>query len=409
MFVSFFPRPKWFFPSAVLWAAAAIAFWYALFKPLGYQIGFIHQGPPVIGIGMFWAPDFLWFDLYYFLAAGLFTGVWQLAAPHRWWLWSVVGTELIFYVTYVQVEVSVGIVRWQLPFFNLVQDLLSHAVRPDPGQFYGLMLVFLWIALFAVTLYSLTNFYVSHYVFRWRTAMNDFYTAAWPRVRHIEGASQRVQDDTMNFAQTTEDLGLTFVQSIMTLIAFTPVLIGLSAKIADLPIIGKIPDSLLIVSFVWSVAGTGFVALIGFKLPGLNFKNQRVEAAYRKELVYGEDDANRAQPPTLRDLFANVRLNYFTLYFHYVYFNLGRILYLQLDVLVPYIAMAPSVLAGMITLGVFQQIVAAMNQVRQSFQFLVQNWSTIVRLQSVYKRLRSFEIEVRDQPLPKIERSLEPV
>ena len=31
----------------------------------------------------------------------------------------------------------------------------------------------------------------------------------------------------------------------------------------------------------------------------LEFKNQRVEAAYRKELVYGEDHADRAQPPTI--------------------------------------------------------------------------------------------------------------
>ena len=30
------------------------------------------------------------------------------------------------------------------------------------------------------------------------------------------------------------------------------------------------------------------IAAIGVKLPGLNFKNQRVEAAYRKELVFGE-------------------------------------------------------------------------------------------------------------------------
>ncbi|VEB62652.1 transport protein [Salmonella enterica subsp. enterica] len=48
--------------------------------------------------------------------------------------------------------------------------------------------------------------------------------------------------------------------------------------------------------------GTGLLAVVGIKLPGLEFKNQRVEAAYRKELVYGEDDASRATPPTVREL-----------------------------------------------------------------------------------------------------------
>ena len=55
---------------------------------------------------------------------------------------------------------------------------------------------------------------------------------------------------------------------------------------------------------VWSVFGTGLLALIGIKLPGIEFFNQRVEAAYRKELVLGEDDPARADPPTLIDLFA---------------------------------------------------------------------------------------------------------
>ncbi len=63
----------------------------------------------------------------------------------------------------------------------------------------------------------------------------------------------------------------------------------------------------------------------------MEFKNQRVEAAYRKELVYGEDDASRATPPTVRELFSAVRHNYFRLYFHYMYFNIARILYLQVD------------------------------------------------------------------------------
>lgn len=46
----------------------------------------------------------------------------------------------------------------------------------------------------------MTRFFVSHYIFRWRTAMNDIYVASWPRLRAIEGASQRVQQDPMRFA-----------------------------------------------------------------------------------------------------------------------------------------------------------------------------------------------------------------
>ena len=58
----------------------------------------------------------------------------------------------------------------------------------------------------AVTI-MVINAFTSHYIFRWRTAMNEYYTAHWDRLRHVEGASQRVQEDTMRFATIMEDLG----------------------------------------------------------------------------------------------------------------------------------------------------------------------------------------------------------
>ena len=39
--------------------------------------------------------------------------------------------------------------------------------------------------------------------------------------------------------------------------------------------------------------GTVLLMVVGNKLPGLQFNNQKVEAAYRKELVYGEDYEER--------------------------------------------------------------------------------------------------------------------
>ncbi|UXN72483.1 hypothetical protein N8D56_14310 [Devosia sp. A8/3-2] len=62
---------------------------------------------------------------------------------------------------------------------------------------------------------------------------------------------------------------------------------------------------------------------MGFKLPGLEFQNQRVEAAFRKELVYGEDHNDRAQPAPLQEFFLGVQRNYFRLYGHYLYFNVA--------------------------------------------------------------------------------------
>ena len=90
---------------------------------------------------------------------------------------------------------------------------------------------------------------------------------------------------------------------VLTLLAFLPVLVRLSGNITELPLIGSIPYPLVFAAVIWSVLGTGVLALIGIRLPGIEFFNQRVEAAYRKELVLGEDDPARADPPTMSALF----------------------------------------------------------------------------------------------------------
>ena len=180
-------------------------------------------------------------------------------------------------------------------------------------------------------------------------------------------------------------------------------------RIKALPVVGEVAHALVWVALIWSVFGTGLLALVGIRLPGLEFKNQRVEAAYRKELVYGEDNANRASPPVLKDLFMDVRKNYFRLYFNYLYFNVARYSYLQVGVLVPYIALGPTIIAGSFTLGVMQQILRAFGRVESSFQYLVNSWTTIVELLSIYKRLKAFELAIANQPLPSIEQPVEAI
>ena len=176
--------------------------------------------------------------------------------------------------------------------------------------------------------------------------------------------------------------------------AFLPILVALSPHVPELPIVGHVPYGLVIAAIVWSLVGTGLLAVVGIKLPGLEFKNQRVEAAYRKELVYGEDDPERASPPTVRELFGAVRRNYFRLYFHYMYFNIARIFYLQIDNVFGLFLLFPSMVAGTITLGLMTQITNVFDQVRSSFQYLINSWTTLVELMSIYKRLRTFEREL---------------
>ena len=407
MFESFFPKPKIFFPSVLAWTAIGIFVWYILGDSIGAALGFplpVQRDEPVIGLAYFYTPEFLWFYLFYAVWTLSFAAFWFFYSPHKWQVWSVLGSIFILFTTYFGVQVSVAINNWRRPFFDTFQTALSGDGTVTAWDLYSLTFLFAEIAFVSMGVFVITRFFVSHYVFRWRTAMNDFYMERWPRVRHIEGASQRVQEDTMRFASIMEGLGVAFVDAIMTLVAFLPVLWGLSQYVTELPIVGEIPHALFIALIFWAIFGTALLSLVGIKLPGLEFRNQRVEAAYRKELVYGEDDAERAQPPTVNELFNNVRKNYFRLYFHYMYFNVARGFYLQADNIYVDILLVPTIVAGKITLGIWQQILTAFGQVSNSFQFLINSWTTIVDLLSIYKRLRAFEAVFRGEELDEIDR-----
>jgi peptide/bleomycin uptake transporter len=393
MFKSFFPNPRLFFISVIVWLALNMLLWYtgghSWGEYLGFPKGYADAELP-IGVSRFLSAAFIWFYAWFLVSTALFAGFWRFISDNKWQAWSVWGSAFILFNIWFGVQVSVAINAWYGPFWDMIQKMLSDG-GGNINDLYKGTLTFLYIAMVAVTFAVVNAFFTSHYVFRWRTAMNEYYTENWEQLRHVEGASQRIQEDTMRFATIVEDLGVELIKSVMVLIAFLPLLFQISEKVPVLPVVGEIKHSLVWAAIVWAIVGTIILMFVGQKLPGLQFNNQKVEAAYRKELVYGEDHPNRADPLTLKELFSKVRVNYFRLYFHYAYFNLVAIWYKQLDVLYSLVVLFPAIASGKMTLGLINQISNIFDKVRESFQYLISSWKTIIELLSIYKRLKAFE------------------
>lgn len=446
MFRSFFPEPKLFFTSAVLLMLAATVLFFVAGGSIRSVVGLDRfftpaicapadaaapaASPPAASADApattaapapatatpaasatpancvpedknFLNGERLWEYQFILMVTLLFCGFWYFYKRNEWYWWSVVSSAAILLCIYAQVQVDAWTNDWQGAFFDVLQRALGQPGSVTPGEYWPYVITIIAVTVPNILFLVMLNFFTSHYVFRWRKAMNSYYMAYWQAIRTTEGAAQRVQEDTMRLAQILEDLGTSFFSSLITLVVFLPILWGLSHHITELPIIGAIPGSLVFVALLSAALGTVLLGFVGFKLPGLQFQNQRVEAAYRKELVFGEDHADRAQPPTVRELFAGVQKNYFRLYFHYTYFNLARYGYLQLSGYIPLLAMSPSILAGTLTLGIYQQVQNAFGNVAGSFQFFARAWTTIVELISVYQRLRRFEsfIPADQQPI----------
>jgi len=398
MFASFFPRPKQFFLSAVAWFFVTLGIWYGFADGLASSLSLMREALPTVEGTRppFLNPDKVWLYQYIILVTVIFCIGWFFVDRGKWYRWAVVGSAVILLATYFQVQISVWLNNWYGDFYDLLQLALSEkgTSKITSEQFYGQLLTALYILVPNIIFLVTFSFFTSHYVFRWRTAMNEYYMSHWKKLRSIEGAAQRVQEDTMRFAGIMEGLGSAFISSIMTLIAFLPLLWTLSKQVTELPILGAIDGSLVFLALLSAIFGTVLLAAVGYRLPGLEFNNQKVEAAYRKELVYGEDNEDRAEPISVQELFGNVRKNYFRLYFNYLYFNVFRYAYLQGANFIPLVALGPTFVAGAITFGFYQQISNAFGRVENSFQFLVNSWTTIVELMSIYKRLIAFESRI---------------
>ena len=309
----------------------------------------------------------------------------------KWSSWSIFGSLLILVSTWYQVQLDVMINEWFGEFYDTLQKALTTPNSVTEKEFISYLLTFAKIAGVWMVISVATDYFTSHWTFRWRTAMADYYHENWSKARLTEGASQRVQEDTLKFARIMEGLGVELLRSLMTLIAFLPILWGLSKQITMLPFFGEVDHALVWVAIISALGGTVLLAAIGFKLPGIEYDIQKEEAAYRKELVLGEDNTKRAGIRNVDSLYSNVRKIHFKMYFHYLYFNAVKWSYLQGMVIVPYLALAPTIVTGAITLGFVQQIARAFNKVENSLQYLVRSWPIIVELISVQRRLSEFE------------------
>ena len=325
----------------------------------------------------------------------------------KWVLWSWGGLIVLISSLYFQVLMTVAINTWYGKFYDLLQKAADYVDKPQEGIglfFKQLVSVdyilegfngdpsFVVIAFPYIGLAIFTGWFSRIYGLRWREAITFSYIPRWQIVEYeIEGASQRIQEDCNRFARIVESLGLQAIRAVMTLIAFIPILWGLSDKV-DIPILRDIEGSLVWFSLIVSLGGILISWFVGIKLPGLEYKNQRVEAAFRKDLVLGEDDkVNYGQTETLLELFTGIRFNYHRLYLHYGYFDGWSTTYDQFMIIAPYLIMGPGLFTGIITLGVMVQVSNAFSRVHGGFSLFLHNWTRITELRSIWLRLHEFE------------------
>lgn len=247
---------------------------------------------------------------------------------------------------------------------------------------------FIPLAVLAILMYAYIDYLGNRYSFKWREALTRVYMPKWKEMdSHTEGASQRIQEDSLKFAIYVWSLGKGLLKAIMILIFFLPLLWELSSGF-------DIPGYLVWIALVVSIGGLGVSWFIGRKLPKLEYNNQKVEARFRKSLVHCEDKKDSHGLKELFSQFDDLKYNYYKLYDNYKYYSLWENMYFQAGVVIPYLVSAPQFFAGAITLGTLVQIGNAFDKIHESMSFFTDNWLTVTELRSVVRRLKEFEKDI---------------
>ena len=109
----------------------------------------------------------------------------------RWFLWSIGGTLLILTAIAYQVSLDVKINEWFGEFYDTLQKALTTPNSVTESEFIDYLFTFAKIAALWIIIAVFTGFFTSHWVFRWRTSMANYYHNQWLKARLTEGASQR--------------------------------------------------------------------------------------------------------------------------------------------------------------------------------------------------------------------------
>lgn len=276
---------------------------------------------------------------------------------------------------------------------------------------------FAWIVAPLVCVSPAAKWVRSAWALSWRMALMRGYLRAWDEKREpIEGASQRLHEDSQRFASALMGCLVTVLDACFTLIVFTPVLLDLSERIAPPVDMGFLRGLWLwVLAAGAAVGGLGGAVIFGKHLVSLEVQNQLVEALLRKDLVLlettpavivGQTIEQQQYPPwrffeqTLKRLYRN----YHALFRHFSLLNTWLSFYDQVMTLLPYFVAAPLLFAAdperRITLGTLIQMSNSFEKVFSSLSVVAENWGAVNEFRSVLVRLREFERQLYHGEMP---------
>jgi len=320
-----------------------------------------------------------------------------------------------------QVWLNVRFNAWYNTFYTALQD-------KDWDTFIAQIGVFSLLAAFFIVS-AVYQLYLQQWLqIKWRYWLTNRYLGRWLgqgthyRMRlkgdQADNPDQRIADDIRQFVDSTLDIGIALLGSVVTLVSFIVILWNLSS--ATPLMIGSstfnIPGYLVWAALIYAVIGTWVTHLVGRPLIKLNFDQQRYEADFRFSLVRLRENAEevtllageQAEEARLRDRFGWVIRNWYDIMRRRKRLTFLTAGYSQAAIIFPFLVVSPVYFFGKMTLGGLMQISSAFGQVQSALSFFVTAYTSIADWKAVLNRLSGFEASIDwaqglDKTAPRVE------
>lgn len=308
-----------------------------------------------------------------------------------------------------------------------------------------LLVQFAMLVIPMTLLHPVSKFIRRRYCFAWRIALMREYALRWTALHRfdLEGASQRVQEDTARFAQGVQGCAVDILDAVLTIGVFAPTLVDLGSRVPPPTFDGEgaLGDTferlMLACGDAWMLAvallfamGAWIVSLcVASRLVGLEVQNQVAEAELRRRLVlietfgttHAADGTGGSNGPSgtstpsmvgaanggpslvelsevpsfesLGDCFALLRRNYLSIFRNFLAFDAWTGCFAQAMVILPYMAIAPQLfnVNAPVTLGTLVQSTNVFGKVFDAVSMPAFRWSEVNDFRSVLRRLSQFE------------------
>lgn len=310
----------------------------------------------------------------------------------KWLYWSYLGLTIIMLSIWFSVELKIQLNTWTGDFYNLIQTAFTKPKTINSLTIYKSCLSFILITLSYGILNEALSYFSKIYTFKWRTASNQFYLQQWEKINVVEGIAQRVHEDTARYAELIEILFQKIVKSILILFMFLPIVISLGQNVLEIPILGTTENAITKSCFFIVLLGSSLIAVSSKKIPQIEMNRQKQEAAYRKALVYEENEIKIKNSSQLEKIYNLIQKCYYKICQKYFFTNCIKELYIKFNYIMPYFVLTPTILSGLITLGIIKQIISAVSEVNDALACLIYAYQEIIEIIAIHLRLKEVDL-----------------